>query len=186
MPNHNKLTKEALIGTTALAAAVVGGIAVAKTLEHSDEAHRADTIHAVKQASSEFVVLESGAKVRTDPTRIEDSGSGDTNVAFTVPNGKELLVKLPVVVKGKDGWVGFHNPQAKGNKAEDTVWANVDALVEQGKAHEYNYGKSFTVPVELQHGEFVAPHNEKLPVAEAQLGSNGDFRDDVAAMSMRD
>ncbi len=140
-----------------IAAVALGG-GVAKSFEDNNAAIiNKDRITALDTASSvlgRVVVLKAGANYRLSPD-VEDTAEGNpNNLGGSVPQGKELVVKLPLVssppnlyTADQTGWIGFTMPGTdtssihnKNDRAKNTVWADLSALEAQQLAVELPYG----------------------------------------------
>lgn len=141
----------------------------------TNEASQSDRLEAVKdatQVANRVVILKSGAHYRLTPA-LENGTPSDgqpNNEAGTVPKGKELVVRLPLISSPTDSntlnrgdWYGFTRPGTNLNKihsladrANNTIWVNADELGLEGYARSYPY--------------LAKPKGEDFP---ARVGSDG-------------
>lgn len=155
MSKEIRLTRKGKALTAALM--LTAGVATANALQASEDAViNKDRVTAVESASAvlgKIVVLKAGANYRLSPD-VEDTADGEpNNLVASVPSGKELVVKLPLLstppVEGtadRPGWIGFTLPGTdtskihnKTDRAQTTVWADLPALEAQHLAVEFPY-----------------------------------------------
>jgi len=99
-----RLTLRGKIALTA--AALVIGVLVAKELSGTNEAP-------ITTADPVTITVNSGVNLHTSPHMISDSADGNTNIDYTVPNGKKIVVHNPLSATtfgstGEEQWEGFH------------------------------------------------------------------------------
>lgn len=163
-------------------AAVIGmfalGVAGLAHEKGGDDSYRRAEVAKVTQANSEFMLLNAGVNMRSTPIMENDGSSGENNIVYKVPEGKQVLVKVPIKSADKPGWVGFYNPDstAKVADTDNIVWVNLGQLTDQpGAVQEFDYGKRGSVGVHIEDHGFVVDGNPGVPVAEATQGNIGAF-----------
>ncbi len=147
------------------------------------------------------VVVKPGVNIRTQPAEFNDyckflgvatkALPWEGNIASTVPNGEDLLVKNPIVekVNGGDTWFGFQNsngtfvnaekPASVNEIANNTYWIDISQIENQEEVDHKSYvwiispngDRSTTIPNNVQY-QSATPNKAGQWVVSTNHGSN--------------
>ncbi|HEX7368175.1 MAG TPA: hypothetical protein VF261_00780 [Candidatus Saccharimonadales bacterium] len=142
-PEQNDRRVRNVLASASVATLFLGGGAVAASVaaEHAFQAHEVQQrqamgetyLKSVHELVDGRVVIPAGVNARK--SREIQNGGSDTpsNIGYTVPEGRELVVQYPSITQSKNGdyWLAFHHP---GASPEDTTvdYVDVSALARQG------------------------------------------------------
>jgi hypothetical protein len=93
-----------------------------------------------------------------------------------IPEGEALAIRLPRVDADNQGWIAFNKPNTdtgKINSLEDlagvTVWANYDALMDQGKVIDTPYqGVSNEMYISIENDKMSNEYGQSMMIHENQ------------------
>jgi hypothetical protein len=175
-PSQHPLTEKGRRARNLLSAAILaGGLAVIYT-ENSSTAKNAKVkaLETATQIQNNRVVLDPGAVYRSSPISASDAN----NIEGKVPAGQEWVATQPLSTTAPDiytvyesGWIAFTPPgtntksiKSLQDRADKTVYADFNALEEQGLAQVYSYPPQRTG---------IAAESEGQLMLNANLGSDG-------------